>query len=143
MRKKLINIVVLIGILGSVIFLFNFHIPKKVSRTYNGLEYMDNYQRPVSIRLDVTIKKSLISKTKIDGFIMLDGKSTEISNHLVFNTNGYQKVSTSDSRNIVKIIKDELDSNLYCLNRRNVDIIDGTIKGDLVKRVSNILFLKK
>jgi transcription elongation factor len=69
--------------------------------------------------------------TNIDGFIILDGKSTEISNHLVFNENGDGKVFTTDSRNILRIIKDELNSNLYSLDRRNVEIIDGNLKSDI------------
>lgn len=108
-------------VIGTPIFIIFYHWPKEISRTYSAMEYRDDEYRPVSLKLDLTIKKQLFSKHLIDGSIEIGGSEFEVSNHLVFTgreetDDGTMKIE--DTSNPLKSIKDHLFGDNYEFGRR-------------------------
>ncbi|WP_379250478.1 hypothetical protein [Paenibacillus sp. GCM10028914] len=122
-------------IVGVPIFLIFYHSPEEISRSYSAMEYSDDEFRPVSITLNLTMKKRLFSKHLIDGTVEIDGNRFEVSNHLAFNEDRPEddgKVKLEDSRNPLEKLRERLNAKTYELRRRIVGYEGYRIKDELV-----------
>lgn len=121
-----------------IVFLFNFYRPIHVVREFKGVIFFNDQLENTDITLDVTIRRKLLSLSKVDGIINVIDRSYKISNNKVFSDN--ETFPLYNGKSVIEILKEKIFGDTFDIYHRtpkelllvieitkNFEIIQGSI----------------
>jgi len=122
-------------VIGLATFLTLYWTPKHVQKEFNGVNISNETGESAVISFDLTVKKKLFVKDRIDGTVTVNGAQYEVSSYAHFNKNG-DRVDVEDGNSLWSRIMGKVKGESYSLQRMVSDYNNGSISMDLQMMVT-------
>ncbi|CAM3055414.1 hypothetical protein PASE110613_14610 [Paenibacillus sediminis] len=129
-KRKLRFLIVTFAILllGVMLYIILYQDKVKITNKYTAFSYGEGYENTKTVALNMTLTKRLFYDDLLDGSIVIDGESYEISNHRAFfigeDTSNMYYVPMR--RSLITRIKDRIVKSPYKMERLVINHTDGS-----------------